>query len=243
MNKLETQHNCSVITITLNNSSGLDETLSSLAKLNCKPYEVIIIDGLSQDFTVEVVTRYRHLLNIIFISELDFGIYNAMNKGKKIAKGELLHYLNAGDCVWGEPYVNLNQSTILNVKLLDEFGAYLGEDQIKLLGHSYCHQGVIFPRDHVEYDERFKLASDYLLLCITFPEGLYNLKKTNFGGVEYKLGGISTLKSGLGLREIICVSFRHLNLYKSILISITLICKSIIPRKLRRLYINKSSLY
>jgi cellulose synthase/poly-beta-1,6-N-acetylglucosamine synthase-like glycosyltransferase len=83
----------SIITVNLKNASGLGKTLDSLARQTFINYEHLIIDGGSTDGSIEVIKAYEKQYNgiengLYWISELDKGIYNAMNKGIKVAKGE-----------------------------------------------------------------------------------------------------------------------------------------------------------
>lgn len=183
----------SVITVTYNNAAGLDDTLKSLSVLKNKPYEVIIIDGASKDNTPTIVDKYRHYLNIIFISEKDKGIYDAMNKGKHLAKGELLHYLNAGDCVSGEVYDSLAQPCLLNVRLFEN-KLLLGECSLSHSGTSYCHQGIIFPREHPDYNLTYRLCADYNLISTLYPYGLDLLPRLGEGYIIYDMSGVSANK-------------------------------------------------
>ena len=86
----------SVITINYNNAEGLEKTLKSVINQTFINYEYIIIDGGSSDNSVEVIEKYKSNI-AYFISEKDKGIYDAMNKGIAIAKGEYCLFLNSGD--------------------------------------------------------------------------------------------------------------------------------------------------
>ena len=86
----------SIITINLNNKEGLQKTIESIVNQTFRDYEFIIIDGGSNDGSIDVIELYKE--NITYwISEPDKGIYNAMNKGISIAKGEYYYFLNTGD--------------------------------------------------------------------------------------------------------------------------------------------------
>lgn len=103
----------SIITINRNNAAGLEKTLKSVAAQTCKDFEHIIIDGASTDDSVGIIKRYvENTTNpspitnnpspvthhqIKWISEPDKGIYNAMNKGIRMAEGEYIQILNSGD--------------------------------------------------------------------------------------------------------------------------------------------------
>lgn len=86
----------SVITVTFNPGALLEPTIRSVLALRYPFIEYIIIDGGSTDNTAEVLERYRGRVSRV-VSERDDGIYDAMNKGLKLATGDYLWFLNAGD--------------------------------------------------------------------------------------------------------------------------------------------------
>ena len=86
----------SVITINLNNCNGLIKTIESVVEQNYDDYEYLIIDGGSNDGSIETI-RNREVKISYWISEPDHGIFNAMNKGILKAQGEYLLFLNSGD--------------------------------------------------------------------------------------------------------------------------------------------------
>jgi len=86
----------SIITINRNNANGLRKTIESVVCQTFKDFEYIVIDGASTDDSVNVMNEYsKHFA--YSISEPDNGIYEAMNKGIKAAKGEYCLFLNSGD--------------------------------------------------------------------------------------------------------------------------------------------------
>lgn len=86
----------SIITINLNNRNGLQKTIDSVVSQSFKDFEWIVIDGGSSDGSRELIERYAEHF-AYWISEPDRGVYNAMNKGIREAKGEYLLFLNSGD--------------------------------------------------------------------------------------------------------------------------------------------------
>ncbi len=89
-----------IITINLNNHNGLQKTITSVLTQSSSEFEYIIVDGDSKDGSKELLaelSQSQNRIKITTISEKDSGIYNAMNKGIKLAKGEYLHFLNSGD--------------------------------------------------------------------------------------------------------------------------------------------------
>ena len=86
----------SIITITFNAAPVIGPTLQSVLAQSYKNYEYILVDGASKDNTVAVAKasgiKFAHI-----VSEPDKGLYDAMNKGMRLAKGDYLCFLNAGD--------------------------------------------------------------------------------------------------------------------------------------------------
>ena len=86
----------SIITVNLDDKSGLSRTVESVKSQNFHDFEFIIIDGGSKDGSLEVIKENETLIDY-WVSEKDSGIYNAMNKGIKISKGEIIVFINSGD--------------------------------------------------------------------------------------------------------------------------------------------------
>lgn len=106
----------SIITINYNDAAGLKKTLDSVAMQTCANFEHIIVDGASTDGSVDIICRYADSQDIrrqgneatrqvVWFSEPDTGIYNAMNKGIRMACGEYLLFLNSGDVLVDENVV------------------------------------------------------------------------------------------------------------------------------------------
>lgn len=88
----------SVITITLDDLAGLVHTVASVENQKYKNYEHLVVDGMSSDGTVDFcVATKKRLSNFSYTSEKDDGIYDAMNKGARLARGELLVFVNSSD--------------------------------------------------------------------------------------------------------------------------------------------------
>ena len=84
----------SIITVTYNAEATIERTLQSVAQQTYPDIEHLIIDGASKDKTVEIAQNYPHAT---VHSEPDHGLYDAMNKGLRLATGDYLCFLNAGD--------------------------------------------------------------------------------------------------------------------------------------------------
>lgn len=98
MNKISTQNlfKLSIITINLNNKSGLERTIKSVISQTYTDFEYIIIDGGSTDGSIGIIKEYERRISS-WITEKDNGIYCAMNKGITNANGEYCLFLNSGD--------------------------------------------------------------------------------------------------------------------------------------------------
>ena len=82
----------SLITVCFNSEDSIEKTLISVKNQNFQNFEHIIIDGNSQDNTIEIVRKFKHISKVV--SEKDHGIYDAINKGIKISEGEIIGFLN-----------------------------------------------------------------------------------------------------------------------------------------------------
>lgn len=89
----------SIITVTYNSEKTIKDTIESILKQNYENYEHIIVDGDSKDSTIDIVKQYESKYNgkLKYISEKDNGIYDAMNKGIKMATGDIIGLLNSDD--------------------------------------------------------------------------------------------------------------------------------------------------
>ena len=232
----------SVISVTKNNNSGLLKTLRSLNKQPSKPLEIIVFNGDPSDTKIlKIVDIFKKKLNIILISERDNGIYDAMNKAKIRASGNLLHYLNAGDMVCDNPYKYVKAPCKLKTKVIDLKSGLSWFDRPKLFGFAYCHQGVIFPQNHINYELKFKFCADFDLLIKTFPFGLKEIKTEGRGFVIYNLDGVSSKNSFRVTVEMINVVWRNFSLLIAVVMILVLVIKTFIPRKLRRIVVRKTS--
>jgi len=86
----------SIITINYNNTKGLDKTLQSVINQNSQDFEYVVVDGNSSDDSKKIIDSHKNYIDKS-ISEPDSGVYNAMNKGIRMASGDYLLFLNSGD--------------------------------------------------------------------------------------------------------------------------------------------------
>jgi Glycosyltransferases involved in cell wall biogenesis len=168
----------SIITINLNNAEGLRKTIESVISQTFTDLEYIVIDGASTDGSLDIIKQYAGRINY-WISEADTGIYNAMNKGIKVAKGEYVLFLNSGDWFVDQDVlcdfssINCNSDIITgNLIILDDSGTtqlHIAPDQEQLSFNTFTrgslpHQASFIKRTLFDkyglYDETYKIVSD-----------------------------------------------------------------------------------
>lgn len=86
----------SVVTVCYNVCDDLERTIKSVASQTASEIEYVVIDGGSSDGTQSIASRYQDVIDV-FVSEPDNGIYDAMNKGVRLASGDFVIFMNAGD--------------------------------------------------------------------------------------------------------------------------------------------------
>lgn len=91
----------SMITVCYNSESTIRDTIESVLAQSYTDYEYIIVDGKSKDNTLEIVKEYESKFNgkLKYISEKDSGLYDAMNKGIKMAAGDIVGIINSDDII------------------------------------------------------------------------------------------------------------------------------------------------
>ena len=90
----------SIVTVTRNAAADLERTLASIREQRGVSPDVVVVDGGSTDGTAAVLDRYREL-GWTILSEADAGVYDGMNKGVRLARGEWVNFMNAGDVFAG----------------------------------------------------------------------------------------------------------------------------------------------
>ena len=100
-----------IITVNLDDKSGLSRTVESIKNQNFQDFEFIIIDGGSKDESLEVIKENESLIDY-WVSEKDSGIYNAMNKGINKASGKYILFLNSGDYLLSKDALSIDFKTI-----------------------------------------------------------------------------------------------------------------------------------
>lgn len=207
----------SIITINYNNSVGLRRTIESVCTQNYKDFEYIVIDGGSNDGSIDIIKEYENIIDY-WVSEPDKGIYNAMNKGVKNAKGEYCLFLNSGDYLYNKDSLDLFQEDKSKFDIISGY-VYRADDKGKLIKIRKVYENISMaeiikkslphPSTFIKrkllvlnpYDENFRICSDWKF----FLEELL-IKNASFkvlpGVISvFELGGISSRDVELHTRE------------------------------------------
>lgn len=200
----------SIITINYNNLLGLQKTLASIISQTISDFEWIVIDGDSTDGSKELLEEYSDKIDY-WVSEKDHGIYEAMNKGIKVAKGDYLQFLNSGDSLADTNIVkrfcersNTEDVIYGNAIIVDgneeEVRRFHAPDFVRFsyfFGHALNHQATFFSKrcfDNYLYNEENRIASDIELFMHLMYQG-YTFAKWEEYIVRFDNTGISTKKA------------------------------------------------
>jgi glycosyltransferase involved in cell wall biosynthesis len=174
-----------IVTINLNNATGLAKTLASIRTQRCHPAECIVIDGQSSDHSLAVIMENQSLITH-WVSEKDKGVYAAQNKGWRISKMPYLLFLNSGDTFFDNQSlghlargITGNKKIVFGNMLVKEPG---GETWVKnhpdRLPPDYFehdtlpHPGTLISRYWMKekggFDEDLKICSDWKFFRAVF---------------------------------------------------------------------------
>ncbi|HLX55335.1 MAG TPA: glycosyltransferase family 2 protein [Aquella sp.] len=203
----------SIIIPTYNSFSTIESCLNSVRDQIFLDYEVIVVDGLSEDETITFVkARASADPKIKLFSDKDYGIYDAMNKGIEYARGKWLYFLGSDDSLFDHRVLfdfasiaNKISAPVIygNVKIVGQTawssdGAiYDGKfDLKKLLTKNICHQAIFYKADFIRairYNIKYSICADwdFNMKCWSKGKFIYmNRVIANFHG-----GGASTNNS------------------------------------------------
>lgn len=207
----------SVITVTYNALDGLRRTVKSVIGQQFDDYEFIVVDGAGADGTAYYL-RSETTGVTRWVSEPDGGIYEAMNKGVRMAQGEYCIFMNAGDCfvddkvmatmvpfLDGTDLVTGNQINVSEQGRIDDYSPADGSfSLVNLLQSAVKHQSTFIRRTVLlkhPYDESLRLVSDWKLFLELFLEGSVSYKTVNVNVCFFFGGGATDKNRDLGKRE------------------------------------------
>ena len=180
----------SIITINFNDKIGLQRTFDSVFQQEFEDFEYIVIDGGSNDGSKELIEENADKISF-WISESDKGIYNAMNKGIKAAKGEYLLFLNSGDHFYTEKSLSIASQYLGVEEIIYSDLNVINNNEKKILKYpkslsllhfiqsSLPHPSTFIKKTAFDqygfYDENLKFVSDWkwFLLAICSQKATY----------------------------------------------------------------------
>lgn len=199
----------SLITVCFNSDKTIKDTLDSVLSQDYEDYEYIIVDGLSKDKTLDIVKKYEKKFKgkLKYISEKDKGLYDAMNKGIKMASGDVIGILNSDDIlannhVFSDVANNIgkNDGVYSNLLMLDEKlekpYRLLKYGNVKKRGGWHPPHPTLYLKKSVYkkvgyFDLNFRIAADLdLMLRIIYSD--CKLKYVDSFFVYMRGGGTST---------------------------------------------------
>lgn len=233
----------SIITVTYNAASVLKRTLDSVKAQSWQQIEHLIIDGASKDETISMAETYKAQCpyEVVILSEPDKGLYDAMNKGLRLATGDYLVFLNAGDTLHAantlETIVRSAQPLpgVLygDTAITDEQGNFLHLRRLrppkKLSWKSFrqgmlvCHQAFYALTDiakDLPYDPRYRYSADVDWCIRVMKEAQKRqlpLVNTQAILADYQEEGQTTIHHRDSLKERFDVMRRHYGLFSTVM--------------------------
>lgn len=202
----------SIVTVSYNAADEIEPTLRSVAAQTHSDIEYLVIDGASTDGTLDLVDRYRSRVDVL-VSEPDRGIYDAMNKALRLAKGEAVIFMNAGDYFYS-PYVVELASDLLdrapevdvlyggievrypNGHVTEFMPPDAGEALDFLICGSLPHQGTFARRSAFArsglFDTRYRSHADYDWFLKVASDPAIVMRRAEIMVASFGLGGASS---------------------------------------------------
>ena len=197
----------SIITVVLNNKKFLQQSINSVLNQSYKNYELIIIDGKSNDGTLDILKKNDSKIDF-WISEKDKGIYDAMNKGMKLSRGSIISILNSDDIFYKHTlkiatnyfnryqYIDFLFGSVIKYKLLYGYRPWKIHWSF---GFYSTHSVGFFIRKKAQkkvgyYNTKYKYSADYdffyRMIAKHKLRGMATKKNEIFG--KFRRGGISS---------------------------------------------------
>ncbi len=211
--KFKTQNFFSIITVVLNGEKHLEKCIKSVLNQSFRNFELIVVDGKSQDRSVEIIKKYRKKI-AYWCSEKDKGIYDAMNKGIKKARGNIIGILNSDDTYTEKALEIVNKYFNKNKDLDFLFGSVkknrvmsgFHPQKIKWKFNIYPgHSSGFFIKKSTHkkvglYNIKFKYSADYDLMYRMIVKYKLNGKCTKHNEItgNFRMDGLGSRVSLLG---------------------------------------------
>lgn len=217
----------SIVTVTYNSASTLRDTIESVLAQTYKNIEYIVVDGLSKDNTMDIVREYEPRFNgrMRYVSEKDSGLYDAMNKGIKMATGEVVGIINSDDFYHRKDIIQLVAETMSDKRVQAVYGdvRFVNPNDLKTTVRYYSSRifrpslfryGFMpahptfftykrFFDEFGYYKLNYKIAADYELLVRFLYGHAVQVQYMQTDFMKMRTGGVSTasVKSNILLNK------------------------------------------
>jgi len=204
----------SIITVVFNNAATIAQAIDSVLSQDYKDIEYIVVDGKSTDGTTEIISQYGNKIDR-FVSEKDKGIYDAMNKGIRMATGDVVGILNADDFFYSNNTISAIaaafdtdsklEATIGDIvfisdddhdKILRHYSAKKWRPSQFAWGYMPPHPSFFCKRELYErlgyHQIDYKIAADYELLIRFLLVNKVRFKYIPIITTKMRMGGAST---------------------------------------------------
>lgn len=223
----------SVVTIVYNNARDIERTMLSVLNQTYAGIEYIVVDGASNDGTLDIIKRYENRLAKL-ISEKDKGIYDAMNKGLALATGDYVIFMNSGDEFYATDTVAKVFATAPDAdiyygetEMVNDERESLGQRRHQApdkfnwrsfkYGMSVSHQAIYIRRSLTDpYDPQYQLSAD-IDWIIRAAKKAKKIVKVEGYVAKYLVGGMSKAKHKQSLLERFDIMKRHYGLIPTLL--------------------------
>ena len=249
-----------IITATYNAAHTLARNLQSVAQQQYRNVEHIIMDGGSMDATVQMAKDYQQMnpdLKIVIVSERDKGLYDALNKGIRMAKGRYLIFLNAGDKFHANhtlqkvaerikynPDGKLPAVVYGETDIVDDAGMFLRHRRLQApetlkwtsfrQGMLVCHQSFYALREITpEYDLTYRFSADFDW-CVRIMKKAKEMGmpflNTHSVLTDYLAEGLTTQNHKESLRERFRIMAKHYGWLSTCLMHLWFIIRNYIQK-------------
>lgn len=194
----------SIVMPTFNCESVLIRALESIAHQRYLRKELIVIDGGSTDNTLNLLGQFGDVINE-WVTEPDLGIYDAMNKGVKIAKGDWIYFMGADDILVNclhKVATQLKSPKIIyygDVYLPEKNKVYSGSFKWHtLVTKNINHQSIFYPRqvfDQYKFDLKYPILADYDLNIRIWGDRKFKFKYVPILVALHNAKGVSSYKT------------------------------------------------
>ena len=257
----------SIITITFNAGRFLKNTIESIISQTNKEFEYLIVDGGSTDNTLDIIKQYENhryfsydeamsrdiadCNEIVWISEPDKGLYDAMNKGLHFAQGDFVWFVNAGDKIYNNGTLqrivdtigaNPNCDVVYGQSIIiDEEENILGERHkiapkdltlsSLLNGLVVCHQSILVRKAIApDYDIQYRISADYDWVCKVLAKSAQNCYIDDYLS-RFMIAGVSARQRKKSWIERYRIMKKHFGIMATLWAHVKIIAKYPFSRK------------